>query len=92
MELLASWLEPFMKRRLSLFGLCILFLVVFAAAFSPFISSFDPLAMDPINRLLTPTSEHWFGTDHFGRDTFTRIIYGSRMALLIGTGVVVSLF
>ncbi len=88
METLASWLEPFQKRRLSLFGLCVLILVILSAAFAPFLSSFDPLAMDPINRLLSPTATHWFGTDHFGRDTFTRIVYGSRMALLIGTGVV----
>ena len=35
-----------------------------------------------------PSWDHWFGTDHFGRDTFSRVIYGSRLALLIGVGVV----
>lgn len=87
-ESLTSLLEPFMKRRLSLVGLCVLILVTLAALSAPLITSYDPLKMDPINRLLTPTAEHWFGTDHFGRDTFTRIIYGSRLALLIGAGVV----
>lgn len=88
MEQLSSWLAPFMRRRLSLAGLCILIAVVLAALFAPLITPYDPLAMDPISRLQTPNLDHWFGTDHFGRDTFSRVIYGARLALLIGTGVV----
>ena len=42
----------------------------------------------PTDRLSPPSAAHWFGTDHFGRDTFSRIVYGSRLALLIGVGVV----
>lgn len=88
METLALWLAPFTKRRLSLFGLIALMTVVLAAVFAPWITEFDPQAMDPINRLQPPNAGHWFGTDHFGRDTFTRVVYGSRLALLIGAGVV----
>lgn len=88
MEILKSWLAPFMKRRLSLFGLIVLVLVILAALLAPIITPYDPLAMDPIGRLQTPNWAHWFGTDHFGRDTLSRVIYGSRLALLIGTGVV----
>ena len=88
METVASWLTPFLKRKLSLFGLFIFVLVIVLAAFAPIIAPFDPLAMDPIGRLADPSAAHWFGTDHFGRDTFSRVVYGSRLALLIGTGVV----
>jgi peptide/nickel transport system permease protein len=88
MEMIKPWLAPFMKRRLSLFGLIVLLVVILAALLAPFITPYDPLAMDPIGRLQSPNFSHWFGTDHFGRDTFSRVIYGSRLALLIGTGVV----
>ncbi len=88
MEMLSSWLAPFMKRRLSLFGLITLIVVILAAILAPLITLFDPQAIDPLNRLQTPNIEHWFGTDHFGRDTFARVVYGARLALLIGTGVV----
>lgn len=77
-----------MARRLSLMGLIVLVVVVLAALFAPLVTPFDPLAMDPIGRLQPPNFEHWFGTDHFGRDTFSRVIYGARLALLIGAGVV----
>ncbi|MCP4384292.1 MAG: ABC transporter permease [Hyphomicrobiales bacterium] len=88
MGAIASWLEPFTRRRLSLFGLIVLAIVVFAAVFAPWITPYDPLEIDPINRLIPPNAEYWFGTDHFGRDTFSRVVYGARLAMLIGTGVV----
>jgi peptide/nickel transport system permease protein len=88
MELLKSCLAPFVKRKLSMFGLMFLGLIIFFAASAPFIVPYDPLVMDPIGRLASPNWSHWFGTDHFGRDTFSRVVYGSRLALLIGTGVV----
>lgn len=83
-----SWLAPFLQRRLSLFGLVVLVVVVLAALLAPWVTPYDPLAMDPIARLQSPSLQHWFGTDHFGRDTFSRVVYGARLALIIGTGVV----
>lgn len=88
MKALSSFLAPFMKRRLSLFGLVLLVVVVLAAILAPLISPYDPLMMDPIGRLQSPNWAHWFGTDHFGRDTLSRVIYGARLALIIGAGVV----
>ncbi|HMB47732.1 MAG TPA: ABC transporter permease [Afifellaceae bacterium] len=88
MQTLAAWFAPFLKRRLSLLGLIILGTVILAALFAPWITPFDPLEIDPINRLTPPNSVYLFGTDHFGRDTFSRVVYGARLALLIGTGVV----
>jgi peptide/nickel transport system permease protein len=88
MQTLSTWFAPFLKRRLSLLGLIILGTVILAALFAPWITPFDPLEIDPINRLTPPNSVYLFGTDHFGRDTFSRVVYGARLALLIGTGVV----
>jgi peptide/nickel transport system permease protein len=83
-----KWLAPFAARPIALVGLALLLLVLFAAAFAPWIAPFNPEDMDPMIRLSPPDTLHWFGTDQFGRDTLTRVIYASRMALLVGVGVV----
>jgi peptide/nickel transport system permease protein len=89
MKILRSWLAPFAARPVALVGLVLLLVVVFAAIFANWIAPFDPQEMDPIIRLSPPNGLHWFGTDQFGRDTLSRVIYSSRMALLVGVGVVV---
>ncbi len=78
----------FRGRALAAAGLCWLLIVGFAAALSPLLAPFDPLAFDPAVRLAEPGWPHLFGTDHFGRDTLSRAIYGARMALIIGAGSV----
>ncbi|TYB88649.1 ABC transporter permease [Oceaniovalibus sp. ACAM 378] len=76
-------------RPLVAIGAAFLTLIVTFAVFAPWIAPFGPDAIDPVNRLLPPGGGHLMGTDHFGRDTFSRVVYGSRLALLIGVGVVV---
>jgi peptide/nickel transport system permease protein len=83
-----SWLAPFAARPIALAGLGILFAVVVAAAAAPLIAPYDPEAYDALIRLSPPDLQHWFGTDQLGRDTLSRVIYSSRMALLVGVGVV----
>jgi peptide/nickel transport system permease protein len=83
-----SWLAPFLARPIAMAGLAILLAMVLAAIFAPLLAPYDPIAINPIARLSPPNLEHWFGTDQFGRDTLSRVIYSSRMALLIGVGVV----
>lgn len=83
-----SWLVPFAARPISLAGLAVILAVVVAALFAPLLAPFDPYAIDPVIRLSPPNALHWFGTDQFGRDSLSRVIYSSRMALLIGVGVV----
>lgn len=78
----------FRGRPLAGLGLAWLCLVVLAAIFAPLIAPYDPLDIDPVVRLTPPGAEHLFGTDHFGRDTFSRSIYGARMAIVIGIGSV----
>lgn len=85
---LRSWLSPFVARPVAFAGLIYLVLIILIAAGADFIAPYDPSNIEAINRLSPPSWEHWFGTDHFGRDTLSRVIYGSRLALLIGTGVV----
>ena len=85
---IGSWLAPFTARPIALAGLAVLLAVLVAAALAPLLAPFDPQAIDPIIRLQPPAAGHWFGTDQFGRDTLSRAIYSSRMALLIGVGVV----
>jgi len=70
-------------------GLIWLCLVLFAAVAAPLIVPFDPLDIDPVNRLAEPGWPHLFGTDHYGRDTFSRSLYGARMTMFIGVGSVV---
>ena len=79
----------FAGRPLALAGFVIILGIAACALFAPWVAPADPNEIDPPARLSPPGAAHPFGTDHFGRDTLSRVIYGSRMALLIGVGVVV---
>ncbi len=74
--------------KLTCAGLAVIAVIVVCALFAPWLAPSDPLAIQPLERLSPPSAENWFGTDHFGRDTLSRVIHGSRMAVLIGLGVV----
>ncbi|TQM99439.1 peptide/nickel transport system permease protein [Acidovorax temperans] len=76
---LKSW--PVMLSLVVLIGL------VLVAICAPLLSSIDPTAINPAQRLKPITAEHWLGTDAFGRDVYTRILYGARVSLLVGLGV-----
>ncbi len=65
-------------------GLFVIVVMAIAAAFAPWVSPYDPLTVDYGAMLAAPSLEHWFGTDAFGRDVLSRIIYGARTALAIG--------
>lgn len=85
--------NAFTGRKLATAGFVWLCLIVVAAIVAPLIAPFDPLEIDPVGRLAEPGWPNLFGTDHFGRDTFSRAIYGARMTVIIGVGsVIVALF
>ena len=65
-------------------GLAVIVVMAIAAIFAPLIAPYDPLTVDYGAMLATPSWEHWIGTDSFGRDVLSRIIYGSRTALAVG--------
>ena len=73
-------------------GGVLLFLLVVMAVFAPWIAHTDPLKIAPVNRLRPPSERWWFGTDQFGRDLFSRLLYGSRVSLLLGILVVLITF
>lgn len=72
------------QRKAALVGCAVLLTVLFAALAAPLVAPYDPYDFDPLTRLLEPSATHFLGTDHFGRDSYSRLIYGARMALLIG--------
>lgn len=85
---IAGFFAPFRGRPSSAAALAALAVVLAAALAAPLWATHDPLAVDAPARLTPPGPEHWFGTDHFGRDTFSRVVFGARQALLIGIGAV----
>ncbi|MCX8118943.1 MAG: ABC transporter permease [Desulfobacterota bacterium] len=72
------------KHRTALLGLILISLLVMVALVGPLISPYNPIVPDPPNRLKGPCWAHPFGTDSLGRDIFSRVIYGSRISLVIG--------
>lgn len=89
MSKLITFLAMFRGRKLATVGLIWLCVVAICAIAAPLLAPFDPLEIDPVARLSEPGTPYLFGTDHFGRDTFSRAIYGARMAVLIGLGSVI---
>ena len=77
------WLA-FRRNKTAMFGGIMAVVIVLVAIFAPVLSPYDPLEQDAINRLSPSSPDHWLGTDDFGRDVFSRIIWGSRVSLIIG--------
>ncbi|MDR6288582.1 peptide/nickel transport system permease protein [Inquilinus ginsengisoli] len=77
------------RRKTALIGLIVLVVLVLAAAFAPYITGYAPQKLSIVNRLKPPSGAHWFGTDEFGRDVFTRAVYGGRLSLFVGFSVVI---
>ncbi|HEM61290.1 MAG TPA: ABC transporter permease [Chloroflexi bacterium] len=72
------------KNRLAVVGLTVLCLVIIASAMAPLLTPYAPTSMDTSSRFQPPSREHLMGTDQFGRDIFTRIIYAGRVSLTVG--------
>jgi peptide/nickel transport system permease protein len=65
-------------------GALLLLLMVLLAVFAPYLGTVNPVEMKPAERLRAPNGGHWFGTDMYGRDSFSRVVYGSRVSLFVG--------
>ncbi len=72
------------QQPLGAISLVIICVMMFAGIFSPLVAPYDPLTIDFASILAAPSSDHWCGTDAYGRDICSRLIYGSRTALVIG--------
>lgn len=92
-------LSQIKKNYFSAFGLFIAIILIICAIFAPILAPYNPYNQDLANRLIEPfyghggSLKHIFGTDDFGRDVFSRIIYGARTSIMIGIiSVAISLF
>ncbi|WP_059172653.1 ABC transporter permease [Bacillus sp. FJAT-27445] len=86
-EAASPWKEAwhsFQKNRLALIGLLIVIFFIVIAALAPYIAPYSFREHVLADRLMPPSEKHWFGTDDFGRDIFSRVVYGARISLWVG--------
>jgi peptide/nickel transport system permease protein len=89
----AAVASPFQEFRrtavarypLAALGAALLAVIVIAALFAPLMGTIDPTSLSPSNRLKPPTAQNWLGTDQFGRDVWSRLVYGARVSLIVGS-------
>jgi peptide/nickel transport system permease protein len=72
------------KKPLGAAGGALMLLMVFTAIFADPLATHDPIATDAANTLARPSAEHWLGSDHLGRDIYSRIVHGARVSLIVG--------
>lgn len=68
-------------------GGALLIVLVLMAVFAPYLGTVDPTALAPARRMRPPSAEYWFGTDMLGRDLYSRVVYGTRVSLVVGFSV-----
>ena len=85
-----TW-RQFRRNAMSLTGLVLLVILLLGAILAPYITTRDPgrVNFDQSTRLTPPSATHWFGTDHHGRDIFSRIIHGMSLTLYVGFASVI---
>jgi peptide/nickel transport system permease protein len=72
---------------IGVFAATTLVLIVLVAVSASLWAPYSPTQIEPVDRLLPPSGQHWFGTDNFGRDIFTRVVYAGRISLIVGSAV-----
>lgn len=83
-SLLSIIIAKFLQNKLAVFGLVMLSIIVVSAIFAPWIAPHDPDFQNLRNRLAAPSAEFLLGTDHLGRDIFSRLLFGGRVSLFVG--------
>jgi peptide/nickel transport system permease protein len=84
------WLRDAVRRHPTVIaGSLILLVMAGIAALAPYLGTVDPLHVTPAKRLRFPSELYWFGTDAYGRDVYSRTLYGARVSLIVGLGVAV---
>jgi ABC-type dipeptide/oligopeptide/nickel transport system permease subunit len=76
-------LQQLRRNRGAVAGLTVLVAIIAAAVLAPAIAPYDPIRMNPSDRMQPPSTSHWFGTDLFGRDILSRVLYGFRISLVV---------
>lgn len=82
------FIRKFVKNKLAVIGAITLMIIIILAILAPVIAPYSPSDQDLMNKLAPPSADHWLGTDRYGRDIFTRLLYGGRISLLVGFGSV----
>ena len=84
-NIIAYFINEYQNSNTNLkIGILLLILIILAGIFAPFLTPYDPYYQDYNSILLPPSLDHFFGTDNYGRDVFTRVLYGTRLDLQIG--------
>ena len=84
-----DFFQALVQRKIALAGSGVLLVILFLAIFAPVVATHDPMGVNAMDRLQNPSAKHWFGTDNFGRDIYSRTVYGARMTIISGSGVVI---
>jgi len=80
----------FMRRNPAVaIGIALILTMTLLTSFAPYLNTVDPIKFNPVYRLKPPSEKFWFGTDSFGRDVYSRTIYGGRISLIVGLSVAV---
>ena len=88
---MTAW-RRFLRNRLAVIGLALIVVLALSAALAPWLAPYDPTRQSLIEKRAKPGAKYWLGADEFGRDILSRVIYGSRVALLVGVlSVVIAL-
>jgi peptide/nickel transport system permease protein len=78
------FLRKFMKNKLAVIGSVVLFIIIVMCGLAPVIAPYPFEQMSLLDKLKAPNSDYWLGTDRYGRDIFTRLLFGGRISLLVG--------
>lgn len=79
-----NWAVRLLRKPPAAIGAVLTIMTVLASVFAPYLTPYDPIALNVIDRLQGPSAAHWLGTDELGRDILTRILYGARVSLKVG--------
>ena len=83
-DLQRKQLRVFLRNRIAVVGFFLTLALILLAFFAGYVAPYDPNEQNVYSRLTSPDLKHWFGTDSYGRDTFSRVIHGSRVSLTVG--------
>ncbi|WP_445683196.1 nickel transporter permease [Solibacillus sp. FSL K6-1523] len=83
-EAFKTFMKRLLKNKAAVIGGLVILFIILVGIIGPFLLKTDPNAQDILNKLQPPSKEHWFGTDNFGRDIFTRVVFGTKLTLKVG--------